>query len=62
MQFDNAGTVLNSIQIANADFHGVIVFTSGGKVWTYGESSSSSILIAVNDDFTIASNKLFASS
>lgn len=53
--------MLNALQVASADFNGVIVFTAGGKAWTYGTLGSAGILIAVNDDFTVVSNRQYAS-
>ena len=57
LQFDATGTVLNSIEIENADINGVLVFSTGGRVWIYGTQG---MIIAFNDDFTVALNWYFA--
>ena len=43
--------------VSGAQQLGVLVFSTGGKVWIFGEgSTSSAILMVINEDFSIASN------
>ena len=51
---------MNSLEASGAEFIGMHVFSHGGKVWVYGDISTFGILIGVNDDFSVASNRKFS--
>ena len=62
LQFDVSGTVLNVCRVSSSDIKGAIVFSSGGKIWVYGPQGASSYVFVLNEDFSIASNRKYASS
>ena len=48
--------MLNTFQVPTGALAGVIVFSTGGKLWIYGFIPSGGIIIALNDDMTIEVN------
>ena len=60
VQFDSSGTVLNALGMSSGEFfEGVLVFAAGGRVWVFGNTASASVIVAANEDFTLASSKKY---